>query len=298
MMKLNLCGSLAVAGLLLASMTSCGPKSESAAGIKVTGSDTMVNLAQAWQEAYHKKHSDVQIQVKGGGSGVGIAALCSGKLDIATSSRKMKPKELEQAKANSNKEPKEYVVGLDALAIYVHKDNPIESISIPQLADIYGEEGKAESWSDIAVENTACDNGKIIRITRQNSSGTYMYFKEAVLGEKGEYKQGANTQPGSADVVEIVSKTPCAIGYSGMGYRTDKVKVVKVSKETGEPGIEPTAASATDGTYPIARPLFLYTLGEPTGATKDFIEWILSDEGQKVVTDLGYVPVPKDYVAK
>jgi phosphate transport system substrate-binding protein len=205
----------------------------------------------------------------------------------------MKDKEIELAKTKTGKEPKEIQVGLDALAIYVHKDNPIESISIEELKEIYGEGGKADRWQDIEVDNKACDNGEIIRISRQNSSGTYQYFKEAVVGEKSEYKAGAISQSGSSEIIALVSRTPCSIGYSGMGYRTPEVKVVKVSKAKGEPGVEPSIETATDGTYPISRPLFLYTLGEPSGPTKDFIEWILSDEGQKVVEKLGYVPLPK-----
>jgi phosphate transport system substrate-binding protein len=281
--------SLAVGSVLL--LAGCRNEYERQV-IKVTGSDTMVNLAQAWQEKYNQARPQTSIQVKGGGSGVGIAALCSGKVDVATSSRQMKPKEIELAKTNTGKEPKEFQVGLDALAIYVHPSNPIETISIPELADLYGEGGKIERWQDLAVENAACKDGQIIRISRQNSSGTYMYFKEAVLGEGREYKQGTTAQSGSSDVVALVSNTPCAVGYSGMGYKTDEIKVVKVSKEKGQPGVEPTVEAALDGSYPIARPLFIYTLGEPTGHVKHFVDWILSPDGQEVVRQLGYVPAP------
>jgi phosphate transport system substrate-binding protein len=253
----------------------------------------MVNLAQAWAEAHHKKHPEVSIDVKGGGSGVGIAALCSGKIEIATASRQMKPKEIELAKNNTGKEPKEFKVGLDALAIYVNKNNPIESISIPELAQMYGEAGSIAKWKDLNIEISGCQDGRIMLIGRQNSSGTYAYFKEAVLGEKGEYRRGISAGSGSSDVVATVSTTPCAIGYSGMGYRTSAVKVAKVSKEKGSPGVEPSIESATDGSYPISRPLFIYTLGEPSGNIKAFAAWILSDEGQKIVEEVGYVPLPK-----
>jgi len=266
---------------------------EESGSIKITGSDTMVNLASAWQEAYGGKNPDVAIQVSGGGSGVGIAALCSGTIDIATASRPMKEKEFELAKTNTGKTPVEFKVGLDALAIYVSKDNPIESISIPELAGIYGVDGKIEKWMELGVENTACPTGEIIRVSRQNSSGTYQYFKEAVLGEKGDYKQGAISQSGSSDVVALIAKTPCAIGYSGMGYRTPDVKLVPVSKEKGQPGVAPSTETALDGTYPISRPLFIYTLGEPTGTLKSFIDWVLSADGQKIVEEVGYVPNPQ-----
>ncbi len=282
-------------GCMLAAVVGCkGKDSASGSSIRVTGSDTMVNLAQAWAEQYHKKNADINIEVKGGGSGVGIAALCSGKVDIATSSRKMKDKEIELAKTNTGKEPKEYIVGLDALAIYVHKENPLTEISIPQLAQMYGEGGSITQWKELKVENAACADDKIVLISRQNSSGTYAYFKEAVLGEKGEYRQqGIVSQSGSSDVVALVSKTPCAIGYSGIGYRSDAVKVLNVAKEEGQPGVEPNIQTATDGSYPIARPLFIYTLGEPTGSIKAFLDWVQAEEGQKVVEETGYIPVPK-----
>jgi phosphate transport system substrate-binding protein len=264
----------------------------------MTGSDTMVNLAQAWQERYQQVKPDTAIQVKGGGSGVGIAAMLSGNADITTSSRKMTEDEITEAKENTGKEPKEFLVGLDGLAIYVHPDNPIESISIPQLAELYGQGGNVETWSDLGVDNRACPDGRIIRVSRQNSSGTYAYFRDAVLGEERGFKQGMTTQSGSSDVVGLVSKTPCAIGYSGMGYRSDEVKVVSVAKEEGQPAVAPTDETTLDGSYPIARPLFLYTLGEPEGEVKAFIDWVLSTEGQQVVKDSGYVPAPTNHADK
>jgi phosphate transport system substrate-binding protein len=213
-------------------------------------------------------------------------------LDIATSSRKIKKEEIELAKKNTGKEPKEFKVGDDALAIYVHPDNPIESITIAELAEIYGEGGDAEYWSNIGIENTACPSGRIVRINRQNSSGTYLYFREAVLGENRDYKQGTTSGSGSSDVIGLVSRTPCAIGYSGMGYRTEAVKMLKVQKGVNPP-IAPTVEAVLDHTYPISRPLFVYTLGEPEGQVKQLIEWILSDEGQKIVEQNGYVPLAK-----
>jgi phosphate transport system substrate-binding protein len=280
--------------VVLASLSvgACSRGSRSNDGtIRITGSDTMVNLAQSWAEAYRTNHPDISPQVKGGGSGVGIAALCAGKIDVATASRAMKPKEIELAKKNTGKEPKQFVVGRDALAIYINKQNPMESISLGELAEIYGEDGTITRWEEMGVQNAACGDGKVIPVSRQNSSGTYAYFKEAVLGEKREYRQGISAQSGSSDVVTLVSHTPCAIGYSGMGYRTAEIKVLKISKEKGQPGVEPTLATALDDSYPISRPLYLYTLGEPSGAVQEFVQWVLSDEGQKIVEQGGYVPI-------
>ena len=259
--------------------------------IRVEGSDTMVNLAQAWAEEYNKVHPDVSIQVSGGGSGVGIASLIDGVADMANSSRKMKDKELQRAEANTGKRPQEIVVGLDALAVYVHNDNPMESISIPELAEIYGDGGTIATWSALSVKNPGCTSDTITRVSRQNNSGTYHYFREAVLGTQRDFKLGSIDQSGSKDVVALVSRTPCAIGYSGMGYKTDDIKWVKVSAEKGQSGVEPSVATAADGSYPIARPLQIYTLGEPTGVLKEYIDWILSDAGQQIVLELGYVPL-------
>jgi phosphate transport system substrate-binding protein len=286
--------ALGLAVALLATGSSCS-RTRDANSLKITGSDTMVNLAAAWQERYKDVQPEVRIQVKGGGSGVGIAALCTGRIDIATASRPLKPEEAALAKERTGKEPREFIVGQDALAIYVHPSNPLESIAIPQLAEIYGEGGRITQWSDLDIQHRACAEGEIIRISRQNSSGTYVYFKEAVLGKGREYKQGATSQSGSSDVVTLISNTPCAIGYSGMGYRSDSVKMLKVAKRDGQSAIEPSKATTLDGSYPISRPLFLYTLGEPQGRVKEFIEWVQSPTGQQVVERLGYVPLEENH---
>ena len=263
--------------------------------IVVDGSDTMVNLSQAWAEAYTKAHPDVHIQVSGGGSGVGIASLIGGKLDMANSSRKMDEKEVAKFKENNaGKEPKEHIVAIDALAVYINPKNPMEQISLEELAEIYGDGGKLDKWSQLGVSNTACPGDEITRVSRQNNSGTYAYFREHVLGKKRDYKNGSIDQSGSKDVVALVAKTPCAIGYSGMGYKTDDVKWLKVCKKKGETGVAPSIATAVNGTYPISRPLFIYTPGEATGVVKDFIDWCDGPEGQKIVKDVGFVPLPKD----
>jgi phosphate transport system substrate-binding protein len=266
--------------------TSAGPSV-----IQVEGSDTMVNLAQAWAEEYTELHPDISIQVSGGGSGVGIAGIIEGVADMANASRKMKPKEIQRAEQNTGTEPIEFVVAMDALAVYVHAKNPIETITLPELAEIYGEGGKLTKWSQLNVANKLCESDEITRVSRQNNSGTYHYFRRAVLGDARDYKLGSIDQSGSKDVVALISRTPCAIGYSGMGYVEPGVKWLKVSKTKGESGVEPSVAAAKDGSYPIARPLQIYTLGEPTGVIKDYLDWILSDAGQQIVLDLGYVSV-------
>ena len=171
----------------------------------------------------------VSVQVSGGGSGVGIAGLIDGILDIAAASREMKAGERQSARARNGAEPKEFTVALDALAIYVHKDNPLDAISIEDLAEIYGEQGRIVKWSQLGITQPGLSERPIIRVGRQNNSGTYAYFREVVLGGTREYKLGSIDQSGSKDVVALVSRTPCAIGYSGMAFATSGVKVVKIS---------------------------------------------------------------------
>jgi phosphate transport system substrate-binding protein len=258
--------------------------------IQNKGSDTLVNVAQAWAEAYQKVDSNVAVAVTGGGSGTGIAALINGTVDIANASRKMKDKEIKLAEKRGHK-PVEFIVGYDALAVYVHHDNPVKSLSIPQLAEIYGEDGESEKWSQLDLNVPGCRKQEIILVSRQNNSGTYQYFRKAVLGGRRDYKLGSRDMHGSKDVVDLVEKTPCAIGYSGLAYATPHVKMACISKAAGEPCVTPSIDSASDGSYPIARPLFMYTSGEPQGETKKYLDWILSDEGQCIILKKGYAPV-------
>lgn len=260
--------------------------------IQNTGSDTMVNLAQAWAEEYAKVEPTVSVEVSGGGSGTGIAALINGTVEIANCSRRFEPEEIAQAKKNNGKEPREFMLGFDALSIYVHKDNPLNEIALEQLAEIYAEGGKIDKWSQLGVKMPA-GSDEIIRVSRQSNSGTYFYFREAVLGKGRDLKLGSRDMQGSKDVVELVSKTPGAIGYSGMGYNTPMVKELRLAKKKGDKAYPPTIESTLDHTYPIARPLFMYTLGEPSGAVKKYMDWVHSDAGQKIVAQSGYVPLPK-----
>lgn len=289
------------AGLIL---TGCGKKDEAGGGgsaptgkkttVANIGSDTMVNLAAAWAEAYSAVDKTVAIEVNGGGSGVGIKGLLNGTADLANSSRHMEDKEKAELKEKRQLDAKEFVVGFDALSIYVHKDNPLNEITMEQLGDIYRADGKITKWSELGV--TAIPGAKgdeIIRVSRQNNSGTYEYFKEATVGKKNEFKLGSLDMNGSKDVVELVGKTPNAIGYSGMGYANASVKMLKVAKKKGDPYFAPSIATTHDKTYPISRPMFFYTAGEPAPHLKNYIDWVMSDAGQKIVETTGYVPLPK-----
>ena len=279
--------------------TGCGKRgggsgSGSKTSVQNIGSDTMVNLAQAWAEEYAKVDPSVSIEVSGGGSGIGIAALINGTADIANSSRKLEPGEVEKAKAKHGSDPKEFMVGYDALSIYVHKDNPLTEISIDQLAEIYKEGGKVTKWSELGVQNIPGGKGEeIVRVSRQNNSGTYHYFREVVIGKQGDFKAGSVDLNGSKDVVELIATTPNAIGYSGLGYATPAVKILKVAKKKGEPAIQPSIETTLNKTYPIARPMFMYTPGTPPPHVQKYLDWVLTDSGQKIVQDTGYVPLPK-----
>jgi phosphate transport system substrate-binding protein len=281
------------AALVLLAVSACGPRSEQTGGrvlIQNKGSDTLVNVAQAWAENYKEVNPNVAVAVTGGGSGTGISAMINGTVDIANASRKMKDKEIEMARGNGI-DPVEWVVGYDALAVFVHRDNPIQGFALSQLAEIYGEGGVTESWSEIGIEIPGCDSGEIVRVSRQNNSGTYVYFKETVLGKERDYKLGSRDMHGSKDVVDLVLHTPCAIGYSGLAYATDEVRMPCIAIEEGGDCVEPSIESAIDRSYPIARPLFMYTAGQPEGAIKEYLDWILSDEGQCIIQKKGYAPV-------
>jgi phosphate transport system substrate-binding protein len=265
--------------------------------IQNKGSDTMVNVAQVWAEEYRKVAPDVEVEVSGGGSGVGIAALMRGAVDVANASRDLKPAEAEQAQKYTGKKPVGFTVGFDALAVYVHEDNPLSEITLEQLTDLYAEGGKTTRWSELGVKIPGVSDDTIVRVSRQSSSGTYEFFREHALGNR-DFRMGSRDLNGSKEVVELVGGTLTAIGYSGMGYATPAVKTVRVTSKPGSPSVAPTVAAVHDKTYPLARSLHLYTLGEPQGAVKQYIDWILSDAGQKVVEDSGYVPVPPDQRAK
>lgn len=288
---------------LVASVTlpGCGQKGDQAGGgpdpatektveIRAKGSDTMIQLATAWAEAYRKVKPNVFVNANGGGSGTGIAALQNNNTDLCNASREIKPEEREKVKAATGRDVQDFVVAYDALAVYSHPSNPIKEISIPELREIWAENGMVTEWEQL---NPAF-KGKIVLFGRQNSSGTYDYFREHICGKTAEKKQrefrgGISEMNGSAEVVENVARTPGALGYSGMGYKTAQVNWLKVSSQKGEPGSEPGVEGARSGKYPISRKLYIYTAGEPQGETKAFIDWVLSPAGQKIVEKEGFV---------
>lgn len=291
---------LAIRVIMALTIIGCGKPRDQSAGsdasssggrtvIQNKGSDTLVNVAQAWAEAYKDIDAGVAIAVSGGGSGTGISSMINGTVDIANSSRAMKEKEIESAQANGQS-PIMHVVGHDALAVFLHPSNPINQMTLAQIRSIYAEGGTAEKWSDLGIAIEGCPSDEIVRISRQNNSGTYAYFKKAVIG-KGEYKLGSRDMHGSKDVVDLVENTPCAIGFSGLAYANEHIKMPCVQTEAEGPCVQPTVATAANGTYAIARPLLMYTSGEPTGAIKQYMDWILSDAGQCIILDKGYASV-------
>jgi phosphate transport system substrate-binding protein len=288
---------VAVASLLSGPAACTGSRGENAltarrAVIRIVGSDTMVNLLQAWAERYRHVEPAVVVQVAGGGSGVGLAGLIDRTLDVAAASREIRIAERERLTAIYGTPPAELTVALDALAIYVHPTNPAERISLDALAEIYGEHGSLLRWSELGIRHPACAAGTIIRVGRQNNSGTYAYFRQVVLGPGREYKLGSIDQSGSKDVVALVSRTPCAVGYSGLAYATAGVKQLKVAARPGGTAVAASKASVVDGSYPLARPLYLYAPAPPATHVKAFLEWVLGMEGQTIVGELGFVPPP------
>jgi phosphate transport system substrate-binding protein len=257
--------------------------------IQNKGSDTLVNVAQAWAEEYRNIDPQVAVAVSGGGSGTGIAALINGTVDIANASRAMKGKEIKLAKSKGQ-DPIQHIVGYDALSVFLNKNNPSNELSFAQLKEIFGRGGKATKWSDLDLKVPGCKQDKIVVVSRQNNSGTYAYFKKAVLGKKGKFRQGTLDMHGSKDVVDLVEKTPCAIGYSGLAYANEHVKMSCIIKEKGKPCVKPSVATASDRSYPIARPLFMYTDGQPKGEVKKYLDWIMSDIGQCILLKKGYAP--------
>jgi phosphate transport system substrate-binding protein len=246
------------------------------------GSDTMVILVQRWAETYMKEKPGVVIQVTGGGSGTGIAALINGGTDICQASRPMKEREREQVKAKYGKAVAEIPVALDGIAVYVHESNPLPAITLAQLKGIYT--GAIRNWKEIGGADAP-----IVSYSRENNSGTYMYFKEHVLAG-ADFAVGIQTLPGTAAVVNAVSKDPGSIGYGGIAY-SKGIKAVPVKKDDAAEAVTPDIANVTSGKYPISRSLYFYTVGAPAGIVKEFIDWTLGDEGQKVCQEVGYYPL-------
>lgn len=272
--KLKLAAALAIVMVIGFSFTM-------ATKITVKGSDTMVILSQKWAEIYMKKNPGTTIQVTGGGSGVGIAALINGSTDIANSSRPIKPAELEKVKAKYNKSSIQIACAKDGLSIFLNKSNPVNELTIDQLGAIFS--GKITNWKQVGGPDA-----KIQLYGRESSSGTFEFFKEHVV--KTDFAPTCQTLPGTAAIINAVKKDKFGIGYGGAAY-AEGVKDCKVKKDAKSKGVLPTAATIKNKTYPISRYLFMYLKEKPTGETKKFIDWILSAEGQKVIVEVGYYPV-------
>jgi phosphate transport system substrate-binding protein len=283
-MRTNVIALTAAAALLTAAPAAL------AANIPVKGSDTMIILAQRWAETYMKKHPEVTIQVTGGGSGTGIAALINKTTNLANSSRPIKADEIAKAGANGV-DPGEYKVAMDALAVVVHKDNAVKELSLQQLNGIY--RGDINDWSEVGGKPA-----KIIRYCRESNSGTYVFVKEHVL-QNGDYAADCQTMPGTSAVAEAVSRDPNGIGYGGVAYfaTIPALKVLPVKKTESAAAVSPLKNGKPDneavwaGEYPIARWLYVYTTGKSSPEEKAYLDWIMGPEGQRVVADIEYVPL-------
>jgi phosphate transport system substrate-binding protein len=287
--------ALTIIIFVLVSSASCGRSSleeaasdSSATYIENKGSDTIVNLALAWAERYQAEHPEVRISVTGGGSGTGIASLINGTVDIANASRQIKDEEIAEANANGI-EPVEHIIARDAIAVIVNPQNPVSQLTLKQISDIYS--GKFNNWSEIGG-----DDRPIVRLSRETNSGTHVYFLETVLRlgnseDKTLFSMDTLLLPSSEGIVAEVRQNPNAIGYDGLGYVPDDLKMIAIAKEEGGPYVLPSIPTVNDKSYPIARDLYMYTDGEPTGIVKKYLDWILSAEAQEIVAELGFVPV-------
>jgi len=279
--------------LLSSLLISCSPNSSntsidsSAKYIENKGSDTIVNLALAWAERYQGEYPDVRISVTGGGSGTGIASLINGTVDIANASRKIKEEEVDEAKSNGV-EPVEHIIARDAIAVIVNPENPVNELTLQQISDIYS--GKINNWKEVGGEDRP-----IVRLSRETNSGTHVYFLETVLRlsskeDKTLFSTDTLLLPSSEGIIVEVRQNPNAIGYDGLGYVPDDLKMIAIAKEEGGAYVLPSIPTVNDKSYPIARDLYMYTNGEPTGVIKQYLDWILSSEAQQIVAELGFVP--------
>jgi phosphate transport system substrate-binding protein len=260
----------------------------SAANITIKGSDTLVRLGQRWAEEYMKAHPDAVIQVSGGGTGTGIAALINGTTDICEASRDMKAKEYEDARARGVN-PYKVAVALDGIAVFLNEANPVKELTLDQLKGIYT--GEITNWKEFGGESRT-----IILYGRENNSGTYAYFKEHVLANE-DYADNTQTLPGTAAVVNAVAKDKYGIGYGGIAWAKG-VKHLPVKKNAESTAVEPSMESVTDGSYPISRELYWFFNGQPAGDLRALLNWVLSPEGQKIAEAVDYIPLPKEVAEK
>ncbi len=280
---------LAFFGVSCASTDSSQTSSQNAtAYIENKGSDTIVNLALAWAEQYQADHAEVRISVTGGGSGTGIAALVNGTVDLANASRQIKQEEIAEAQSRGI-DPVEFVIARDAIAVIVNPENPVSELTLQQISDIYS--GRITNWLEVGGEDRP-----IVRLSRETNSGTHVYFLETVLRmgdseSKTLFSMDTLLLPSSEGIIYEVRQNPNAIGYDGLGYVPDDLKTIAIATTPGEPYVLPSADTVNDGSYPIARDLYMYTAGQPTGVIKAYLDWILSPVAQAIVTELGFVPI-------
>jgi phosphate transport system substrate-binding protein len=286
-----LAGPLLVLSLLSVSCSSSASAQSSpqtTAYIENKGSDTIVNLALAWAERYQLEYPDVRISVTGGGSGTGIASLINGTVDIANASRQIKPEEIAEAQSKGIN-PVEHVIARDAIAVIVNPQNPVKQLTLQQISDIYS--GKLSNWDEVGGEDRP-----IVRLSRETNSGTHVYFLETVLrlGKSDDdtlFSRDTLLLPSSEGIIAEVRQNPNAIGYDGLGYVPKDLSVIAIAETEGKPYILPMVSTVNDKSYPIARDLYMYTAGEPSGVVKDYLDWILAKEAQDIVVELGFVPI-------
>ena len=264
----------------LVAAAGCGGTTDTGGMVQVKGSDTMVNLSQMWAEKYMEQYPNNNIAVTGGGSGTGISAMINGTADLANSSRQMKDEEIEQAMANGV-EVEEHTVALDGIAVIVNPSNPVSELSMQQLADIFT--GEVTDWSQLGG-----NAGPIVILSRESNSGTHVFFKEHVLDDQ-EYSPEALLMPSSQAIFEEVKNNGNAIGYVGLGYAQPGVNALNVSN--GGTAVAPSVETVQDGTYPVSRPLYIYSRQDASLVALDFINWIQSEEGQAIVLQLDFVPM-------
>jgi phosphate transport system substrate-binding protein len=271
--------------LLIIGLVFLGSLVFAAKSITLKGSDTLLILGQRWAEVYMKKHPGTVIQVTGGGSGVGISALINGTTDIAQASRPMKDKEKDKMLEKRGVGPHEIPVALDGITVYVNEKNPVEKMSFAQLKGIF--QAKIKNWNEVGGKDA-----KIVLYGRENSSGTHVFFKEHVLDNE-DYAVSVQPLPGTAAIVNAIAKDESGIGYGGAAYAKG-VKEILVAKDEKSGFFPPTMENIVSGKYPISRYLFWYTAGSPKGDIKELVNWILSPEGQKIVEEVGYFPLPAE----
>ena len=281
--------AFAILSISCSTASSSQSSPDTTAYIENKGSDTIVNLALAWAEYYQGENPDVSISVTGGGSGTGIAALMNGTVDIANASRQIKDEEIAKAQSNGI-DPIEFIIARDAIAVIVNPENPVNQLTLQQISDIYS--GKISNWSEVGGEDRP-----IVRLSRETNSGTHVYFLETVLrlGEKENktfFSSNTLLLPSSEGIIAEVRQNPNAIGYDGLGYVPHDLKMIAIAEQAGGEYVLPSIETVNNATYPIARDLYMYTAGEPTGIVQIYLEWIMtSDKAQGIVKELGFVPI-------